>query len=199
MDSILELLINQLGHKNISQISNMLGTDEKSTSSALTTVLPSLVMALARNSSNPEGAQSLSNAISKDHDGSILDDLPGFLSQAEEGPGAGILKHVLGDRTNNVESGLSKATGMDVNSIGKLMKMVAPLVLGALGKIQKEKNLAAQGISGLLNNERQRLEEKSPQPMSLFSQLLDSNHDGDITDDVLRMGAGLLGKLFRKE
>ena len=50
---------------------------------------------MARNTSNQQGAESLHNALQKDHDGSILDNLGGFLNNAQSGPGAGILRHVL--------------------------------------------------------------------------------------------------------
>ena len=198
MSSLLNMLFSQLGTDQISQISDKLGMDPKTTSSALSAVLPSLVMALAKNSSTPQGAESLSNALTKDHDGSVLDDIPSFLDQHESGQGAGMLQHILGDKRTNVESGLSKATGMDASSLASLMEMAAPLVLGMLGKMQREKNLDASSLSNLLTNEHQHLQQNAPQHTSLLTQLLDANKDGDATDDVLKLGMGLLGKLFQK-
>jgi hypothetical protein len=63
----------------------------------------------------------LHRAPAQDHDGSILDNLTGFLGDAQAGPGKGILRHVLGDRRRQVETGLSKTTGLDAGSVGKLL------------------------------------------------------------------------------
>ena len=51
--------------------------------------------------------------LAKDHDGTILDNLGGFLSNSDNGPGAGILKHVFGDKRSMVEAGLSQMSGLD--------------------------------------------------------------------------------------
>ncbi|HRF38840.1 MAG TPA: DUF937 domain-containing protein, partial [Saprospiraceae bacterium] len=63
-----------------------------------------LVSALARNASTEQGAAALSNALDRDHDGSILSNLAGLLggqAPAQDNRalnGAGILNHILGDR-----------------------------------------------------------------------------------------------------
>ena len=88
---LFDLLAQQLQGSNLSQISRQLGTDEKTTSSAISAALPILVGALARNSSGTSGARSLAGALQRDHDGSILDNLGSFLKQPEKGPGEGIL------------------------------------------------------------------------------------------------------------
>jgi hypothetical protein len=155
-------------------------------------------MALSRNASNPDGAQALSNAISKDHDGGILDDIMGFLGSYEEGPGEGILGHIFGDRQDAVQSRLSRATGMDTSSIGELLKMLAPLVLGALGRVQRERNLDAGGLASTLNAEQKTVQKAGGQPASLFTQILDADGDGEITDDLANMGLGLLQKFLQK-
>jgi len=79
------------------------------------------------------------------------------------------------------------------------MEIAAPLVMGALGKVQKQKGLNADSLTGLLNGERQRIERKAPEPTSILSKMLDQDGDGDATNDVLRMGMGLLGNLFKKK
>ena len=54
-------LLKQLAGGGLSQISQQIGADKKTTSSALSAVMPTLVSALA-----------------KDHDGSIFDDILGM-------------------------------------------------------------------------------------------------------------------------
>ena len=108
MSSIIELLMDQLGGDALGQISRQVGAKEEDTAKAMPEVFGLLTDALARNSSRQEGAQALSNALAKDHDGSILNNLPDFINNFQDGPGDGILRHVLGDRRSAVEQGLSQ-------------------------------------------------------------------------------------------
>ena len=137
-------------------------------------------------------AQSLERAVSQDHDGSILNDVPGFINRAESGPGAGILNHVLGDRQQTVQNGLSQATGLDTGKTAQLLMMLAPLVMGALGRAKQERNLDAGGLSTLLAGENEHLKESAPGVMGALSRFLDRNQDGSVMDDV----SGMIGKAF---
>ncbi len=91
MDALTQLLMQQLAGGGVSNISQQIGADEKTTQAALSTALPLLVSALANNASKPAGAQSLHQSLVKDHDGAILNDVNGFLSNPGAANGAGIL------------------------------------------------------------------------------------------------------------
>ena len=196
MSSLLEALAGQLDEQTVKQISSQLGADEQSTQQAIGAALPMLVGALDRNASTSEGAQSLTDALMRDHDGGILDDVAGSLSSAETlQDGNAILGHVLGSKRGNVEQGVSMVSGLDENSTSQLMSMMAPLILGALGQMQRQGNLDADGIAGLLHSERQETESS----LSGIAQLLDMDRDGDATDDVIKLGASLLGGLFGRK
>jgi hypothetical protein len=191
--SLLELLQNQIGGQAVDHISQKLGADRGTTSNAVEAALPLLLSAVARNASNPQQAQSLDRAVSQDHDGSILNDVPGFINRAESGPGAGILNHILGGRQLSVQQGLSQATGLDTGKTGQLLTILAPLVMGALGRAKQERNLDAGGLSTLLAGEHEHLKESAPGVMGVLGRFLDKNHDGSVVDDV----GGMLGKLGR--
>src|SRR6476661_9151899 len=79
--SLLDMLQQQLGGDAVKQISGQLGADHGTTQTAIAAALPMIVGALARNTQDPAQAGALSNALSKDHDGSILDDVTGYLSR----------------------------------------------------------------------------------------------------------------------
>jgi hypothetical protein len=189
----------QLGSTGIDQISGMLGQDKKSTSNALEAILPSLIRGLSRNASQPEGAKALTNALRKDHDGGILDDILGFLGNTDQNEGQGILGHILGEKKERVESGLSRSTGLDVSSIIKLMSIAAPLVMGLLGKQSRENDLEADDLSQLLRKEDQNLGRKTTRKLSPILQILDSNADGEVTDDLVNIGTGFLSRLFKRK
>jgi hypothetical protein len=193
--SLLDLLQQRLGGQAVDQISRKLGADPGTTGNAIDAALPLLLTALARNAGDRGKAQSLSQAVSQDHDGSVLDDVPGFLEHAESGPGAGILRHVLGGRQQQVQTGLSQATGLDPAKSGQLLAMLAPLVMGAIGRTQRENQLDATGVSTLLAGEHERLKETAPGVMGALGRFLDRDNDGSVMDDV----GGMLGKAFGRK
>ena len=191
--SLLDMLTQQIGGAAAQQMARQLGADQGATSKAIAGALPALVGALARNAASSNGAESLSRALTNDHDGSVLGDIGGFLNQAEQGPGEGILGHILGSRRDTVQAGSSGASGLDVGTITKLLPMLAPLVIGALGQQQRKQGLDAGGLASMLNQEHERFESSTP---GLVGNLLDADGDGSVTDDLARMGTSLLGKLL---
>ncbi len=194
MDSITQLLMQQLAGGGLSQISKKIGVDDMTTSSALAMAVPLLVSALAKNSSKPEGAQALHQAIQKDHDGSILDNLSGFMQNPEAANGAGILGHVLGAQQPVVAQGLAKNTGLKSDQVGQLLQIAAPLIMGALGKKQKSQGLDTNGLTTLLGGEQKQAQQEAPDMMSSLNSLLDANGDGSALDEII----GFAGKLFGK-
>jgi hypothetical protein len=192
MDTLTQQLLQQLAGGAVSQIGQKIGADEQTTNSALSAAIPLLVSALANNASQPSGAQALHQAVANDHDGSILDNLEGFLGNPEAANGAGILNHVLGSQQPAVTQGLTQNTGLNSNQIGLLLQIVAPLVMGMLGKQQQQQGLDANDLSGLLGNEKQMAEQSNPDMMSTLNGLLDINKNGSALDDIL----GMAGKLF---
>jgi hypothetical protein len=199
MSSIIELLMGQLGGENLGKISRQVGAREEDAAKAMPEVLGLLTEALARNSSRQEGAQALSNALAKDHDGSVLDNLPDFIDNFQSGPGDGILRHVLGEKRGAVEERLSQKSSLDIGTITKLLTMAAPLVMGLLGRSQRKDGLDVGALAGLLGAEREQARRVAPQSTGLLGQLLDADGDGDITDDVAKIGGGLLSRLFGRK
>ena len=181
----------------MNSISNQTGINKNQAGSVLSSALPILVGALAKNTSQSQGAESLHQALAKDHDGSILDDLGGFLQNANSGPGAGILKHVLGGKRPGVEQAISRQTGVDSSSIANILEIAAPILMGMLGKQQRSNNFDSGGIADLLQKGAGQMTRQSPQGGNLINQMLDRDGDGDISDDVTKMGIDLLGKFFK--
>lgn len=191
MPSILEILARELSGAALPQVGQQLGTDPAATQGAIAAALPVLVGALAKNAASPEGAAALGAALSKDHDGSILNDLSGAVQNYQSGAGAGILRHVLGDRQAAVAAGLGQATGLDAGKAGALLTMLAPMVLGALGRAQRSGGLDAGGLAAALGQERQAIGQGGA--IGGLLGMLDRNHDGSVVDDVLGMASKFLG------
>ena len=127
----------------------------------------------------------------------MLDDIAGFLgnSQAQQQHGAGILGHLFGQRQDAVANSVSRMSGLDHGQVGRLLMMLAPLVMGALGRERQSQRLDSRGLAGLLSNEHQRVAKSNPR-MGMLEQLLDQDDDGSVMDDVAKVGMGFLGKIL---
>ena len=197
MSGILELLQSQIGQSAIEQLGGQLGVDKSQAASVVSGALPLLVQALARNSQDQSGASALAGALEKKHDGSILEDVSGFLGGGNFSDGQAILGHVLGSQENVVSSGLSRATGLDQSQVNQALAALAPVVLGAVGKIKAEQGLDASGLMDFLGQEKEKVASKDPDAMGILSQLLDTDNDGDISDDLVNIGGKLLGSFLK--
>ncbi len=197
MASMLDELMGSLQSSGgIGQLARTVGVGESDVSKALSGALPALLGGLTREAGSQGGAGSLMAALDRDHDGSVLDDLAGFLGNPENAD-AGILRHTFGDRQARVENQLSRSTGIDTASIGKILAMAAPLVLGYLSRQRQQQNLDAGGLAEMLGREHQVVRQRSPQAADMLSQLLDADGDGSILDDLAEKGSGILGSLFK--
>ncbi|MGD2162457.1 MAG: DUF937 domain-containing protein [Anaerolineales bacterium] len=193
MDSIIQTLISQMTGGAVGEISNQLGIDEDKAQQAIGMALPVLIGALNRNTNTSGGAEALVGALQRDHDGSILNNLSQAVTKEETmQDGMAILGHVLGDKQSGVQASVSRATGLDQDQVTRIFALLAPIVLGALGQMQRKKDLDAQGVSKLLQEERSTVENT----VSGLTQLLDMDGDGDVSEEILSLGSNLLGGLF---
>lgn len=189
-----DLLSQVLSGGTTEQMSRQIGADESQTSAALQVALPLIIGALSRNTSSQQGADSLFNAVTNDHNGSLLDNIGGFLSNSNQGPGAGILGHIFGNRQQAVASEISQQSGLNIGQVAQLLIMLAPLVMAVLGRTQQAQGLDAGGLAGALAGQQQQYEHPSSPLMNIATQLLDSDHDGSMVDDI----AGLAAKYFAR-
>lgn len=190
MNAITQIITQQIAGRAAGQLASRLGVSESTVQSAVQIAVPLIVAALARNAAQPQGAQDLHEAVSRDHDGSVLDNLMGYLGNPEAGNGAGILGHVLGAQRPAVENNLAQATGLDQGSAGSLLEMVAPLVMGAVGREQQQNALDPDGLTQYLGAQQQQAEATNPDLVSKLSSILDSNRDGSVVDDLTRIAGG---------
>jgi hypothetical protein len=194
--SLLDMLQSQLSGHSAVQLGQQLGTDQASTEKAIGTALPALMAALAGNAARKEGASALAGALDRDHDGGILEDLSGFLGRRDTNPGEGILKHALGPRRPAVEAEIAKQSGLDTKAIAGLLPMLAPIVMGALGKKKRETGMDIGALAGMLSGEGRRAKEMAPGALGMLGGLLDDEGDGLDAGDIADAGKGLLGKLL---
>lgn len=133
MSKIMNLLGSGLGKSLIKGLSSQTRQSKSKTTALLNLAIPVMLQAMQRNSATKEGALGLLNAITNKHDGSILNNLNSIFSDsslnAVEKDGGKILGHVFGKRQKNIQNALSKQSGVSNNSVTKVLKIAAPVVL----------------------------------------------------------------------
>jgi len=189
MNAITQVITQQLAGRAAGSIAERFGISETKANTAVQIAVPLLLAALARNASQPQGAESLHQAINEDHDGSIFDNLSGYLANPQAANGAGILGHIFGGQQPAIQNNLAQATGMDQSSAGGLLETLAPLVMGAVGQTQQQSGLDASGLTNLLNSQQQEANANAPGIMGMLGSMLDQNQDGSAMDDLQRMAA----------
>jgi hypothetical protein len=115
--------------------------------------------------------------------------------------GGGILKHVLGDDQEATAKQVSESSGLSLEKIGPLMATLAPILMGMLGKTKRDQGLDAGGLAGslidMVTKGSSNPQQNSPD-LGLAGTLLDRDGDGNVMDDVLGMGAKILGGFLSK-
>jgi hypothetical protein len=198
------LLQGQLPDGLLDQLSQQIGGDKEQTANAASGIINTLLGGLAKNAGSQEGADSLAGALDRDHDGSIFDNLSGLLSGDAQGGnssamnGLGILQNILGDKAGGAAGLIGQMSGLSSGQSGNLMALLAPILMGALGKQKQQNGLDGGGIASLLSNlvTQQSAAQAPTNPlMGLVSQFLDKDHDGSMMDDVAGM---VMNNLFKR-
>ncbi len=202
MPSIFDSVTEQLSGTNLTQLSQQIGADESTTSQAVQAALPMLLGGLARNASSPNGAASLDNALN-DHRAGLMENLGGLLGNAEAGAGAGILGHIFGQKRATVETGVGEATGLKQQQVGKLLMVLAPIVMAALARRQQAHEEhevpvpgastipgGSAGLPDILAREAQEAQQRAPTGLGGLLGMLDRDGDGNPLNDIGRMASG---------
>jgi len=201
MFSLQELLGQEKGDEAVDQISQSVGADSSLVSTAISAALPHILNGLANNASSADGADSLNEALDQ-HDGSVLDNLGGLSSmifgggqQAAPPPQAnagGILGHILGGSQGAVAQDVSNKSGLDMGQVAQILMMLAPIVMGYLGRQKQEQGVGADGIGSILGSllggeHASAAQAPSSGILGMAEGMLDRDHDGSALDDLASM------------
>ncbi|MGI9160667.1 MAG: DUF937 domain-containing protein [Saprospiraceae bacterium] len=155
---LMQMLQSQLSDTVLDQISGGIEADKQQTASAANGIFASILGGLAKNAGSSEGLSSLLMVLDRDHDGSILDDVAGIVGSMMQNQGndnralngAGIIRHVLGDQQENMAQQISQSSGLQMSQVMKLMPILAPIVMGALGKAKNSGGIDLGGLAQAL-------------------------------------------------
>ena len=215
--NLIELITGNAGNQVASQAENKFGIS-KNQIIALLAVAASLVISYLRKKSqeDPNEAEALNNALDKDHDGSILDNPAQVESRLQEG--GSILDHIFGGQKAQVENQLSQNTGISMDKIGPVLAMLAPLIMGYIGKEKQSSGVNSGGglgdlLGGILGGAQNQAQAEPSNPLNDIlgsvlgggSQQSSGNPLNDILGNVLGGGqqqqqqgglGGLLGSIL---
>lgn len=201
--NLMDLVEKSLGNEGIGQIAQKVGVSEGQAQQAVGAALPLLLGQLTRNAQQPEQAEALERAVERDHDGSALGSISSLLGGAGGGAGQAILQHVLGGRQRGAEEAIGQAAGVDSAKAGQILAMLAPIVMGALGKARQQEGAGGGGnlLATILQGQQGEVEERARQRglAGALGGFLDSDGDGDFKDDIAEKGLSALGGLFGKK
>ncbi len=191
MSDLMDMLQQALGTEGLNKLGEKIGADQQETSSAVAAALPALIGGLSRKGASEQEASGLMQLLDRDGDGSVIDDVQGFLGGAKADTGGDILQQILGGKQERVQQGVSKASGLDTGATQKLLGMLAPMVLGALVKQKQSDGMDVGKLMGFLGNEKVSVEQETG---GMIGKLLDQDGDGDF--DLSDVAKVAVGKLF---
>lgn len=167
--NIVDMLKDQVTGQIAGKLGGAFGESEEATKGAMGGMLGSILGGLLGKASTPQGAEDLSRELDN-HDGGLLDSIGGMFGggQQEEvaKQGGGILGSLLGDKLGGVGSILAKVSGMKSGSMIGMLGMLAPIVMGFLGKMKKSQGLDAGGLSSMLMSQKDNIASAMPEGMA---------------------------------
>ena len=212
---LLDLLTGNAGNQVAENAENKFGVSKNQLIALLAVAAPLVISYLRNKSQDSNEAESLNNALDRDHDGSILDN-PSQVEERQQ-EGGSILDHIFGQQKNTVENSLSEQTGISMNKIGPILAMLAPLIMGYIGKEKQQSNTGAGGLGdllgGILGGAQNQVQQQDSNPLNdILGQVLgggqqqaSNNPLNDILGQVLGGGqqqqqqgglGGLLGSIL---
>lgn len=146
--SLIDLITGNAGTQVAEQVENKFGIQKNQVIALLAVAAPLVISYLRNKSQDANEAEALNQALDRDHDGSVLND-PSQL-EARQQEGSSILDHIFGGQKAQVENSLSEQTGISMNKIGPILGMLAPLIMGYIGREKQSNGVNSGGLGDLL-------------------------------------------------
>lgn len=217
--NLIDLITGNAGSQVASKAENKFGISKNQVIALMAVAAPLVISYLRKKSQDdPNEAEALNSALDKDHDGSILDNPSQVEDRQQEG--GSILDHIFGGQKSQVENQLSQNTGISMDKIGPVLAMIAPLIMGFIGKEKQSSGVNSGGglgdlLGGILGGAQNQAQAEPSNPLNdiLGSVLGGGNAQSagnplnDILGSVLRGGGqqqqqqqgglgGLLGSIL---
>lgn len=111
--------------------------------------------------------------------------------------GGAILGHIFGGREERATENLGQASGIGGQNAGRLMAMLAPLVMAALGKMVQSRGMGTHDLGQELGQEHETIQQSGGG--GLLNSLLDRDGDGDVdANDLMQAGLSAINMFGRR-
>ena len=195
MNPLVDSITQMLGSSAAEQIGGILGADKNLVSDAINGITPSLISGMSGTMSQEGGADNMVKMLGG-LDTGFLDNIGDFLGGGNFDIGHMVLKAIFGDQVTRIIEGVAKMVGMDSTIMGKLLPMIAPIVIGMIKRMFVSSNLDGAGLGNMLNEAKGYYQESAPDAMAGIDKMLQG--DEGILDQIADVGKGLLGGLLGK-
>lgn len=167
--SLIDLITGSAGNQVATEAENKFGISKSQVIALLAVAAPLVISYLRNKSKDAKEAEALNNALDKDHDGSILNDPSQAFNRQQEGNS--ILDHIFGGQKSTVENQLSQNTGISMDKIGPILGMLAPIIMGYIGKEKQAGGVTSGGGLGdllgeILGSANQQAQGQSTNPIN---------------------------------
>lgn len=150
--------------------------------------IDSMIMWVAKNTETEEWKTGFVEALSKDHDWSLLDDAMGLINQEE--PGSKILDHILWGSKTALETKVAESTWVTPEKASSLFNTIALTFMQMMGKQANTWGLDLDNIASLFQTEKKEVASNSNPLLNMF---LDKDGDGDVdASDLMGMAAKMM-------
>jgi hypothetical protein len=188
--SLIDLITGNTGNQVAEQAENKFGISKGQIIALLAVAAPLIISYLRNKSQDANEAEALNNALDKDHDGSILNNPTSAVEREAEGNS--ILNHIFGGQKATVENQLSQNTGISMDKIGPILAMLAPVIMGYIGKEKQASGANAGGLGDLLGGILGGAQQQAQaQPSSPLNDIL-----GSVLGGATQQSGGGLGDLL---
>ncbi len=136
MKPLVEMLLQSLEGDGFSQIKQRFDLDSEDAEKAIEAVLPAFSTGLKRNTTKPKNLGAFLQTLSDGRHAKYIDDTKSAFTDDGIRDGNGILKHLFGSKkaSRALSNQASDASGVDENTIKKMLPVIASMVMGGLFK-----------------------------------------------------------------
>src|SRR5215472_1866686 len=157
--SLMEAVKGYLTPDAVRSASSLVGESESSTRQTLNGAVPSVLSGLANMVSTRDGATGVASLIRDGSFGSVVDNVGSLFSGGSAtssilSVGPHLLGKIFGGNSSQVTDLVARSGGVSNSSASSLMSLIAPLVLGVLGKRAAAQGLDASGMANSLLSEK---------------------------------------------
>jgi OmpA-OmpF porin, OOP family len=174
--NLLDMAKSYFNNELVSKVSSHLGEDEGGISKAISAIFPSVIGSIADKATHtPDTADAVAKLANAQHEGGILSSITGFLhpdtSHDMLGKSSGLISSIFGNggASNMLTNLVAGFAGIKSTSVGTILSMAVPTILGLVGRHSAENNLSSNAMATMLGEQKKSAMSMLPEGFNLSS------------------------------